>query len=186
MDKSIWLYMNFSKKKKWSRSPSPSLMMIEKKESFIAFALQCVTFVCICFRKFQWEKVNCDAICRPIRLFMGGLKTFGFFIFIFLEYTAFIHVAVRWPSSFAEYASATTYRIIEGNDIGYIDVCQWWFQPQSVSTIKEDKIELRRNMVPSKKQPWCQGMPPLLLSFSEFIGSFIGWVFIEKSSCWAL
>ena len=27
---------------------------------------------------------------------------------------------------------------------------------------------------------------PLLLSLSKFIGLFIGWVFIEKSSCWAL
>ena len=91
------------------------------------------------------------------------------YLFIFLEYIAFIHVAIRWPSNSADYASATTYRIIEGNDFGYIDVCQWWFQPHSVSTIKEDKIELRRNMIPSEKQPWCQGMPPLLTSLAAFV-----------------
>ena len=100
------------------------------------------------------------------------------YLFIYLlEYTAFIHVAVRWPSSSADYAPATTYRIIEGNGFGYIDVCQWWFQPQSVSTIKEDKIELRRNMVPYEKQPWCQGMPPSSKSLAAFVTFFL-WIYM--------
>ena len=93
MDKSIWLYMNLSKKKKKKIEKPFSIIDDDwKKRSFSAFALLKlfsgnstiqVTFLCVCFRQFKWEKVKCDAICRPIRLFMGGLKTFGLFIYFF-------------------------------------------------------------------------------------------------------
>ena len=92
MDKSIWLYMNLSKKKKKDREALlHHWWWLKKKEVFqlllcwsFSVVIQLFKWLfCVYFRQFKWEKVKCDAICRPIRLFMGGLKTFGLFISFF-------------------------------------------------------------------------------------------------------
>ena len=41
----------------------------------------------------------------------------------------------------------------------------------------EDKIELRRNVVPYEKQPWCQGMPPSSKSLAAFVTFFL-WIYM--------
>ena len=109
-------------------------------------------------------------------LFVGIEIVYSVGLSLFSTFTVTVFDANQCPSSLINHGFVLYFahlgfvEIVLLLDIAYY---MYDFLVIHVSTIKEDKIELQRNMIPSEKQPLCQGMP-LLLSFSEYIVSFIG------------
>ena len=165
--------MNLSKKKKKKLIKKPFSIIDDdwKKKGYLAFALHCVPFVCVCFRQFKWGNIKGDAICRPIRLFMSGLKTFGFYFLFFIFY----RMHCIYPCS-CSLTIQLCWLCIRHNISDYRRKWFWvhWRLSMMIPTPFCIHHQRRQDWTSKKydsiwKQPWYQGMPPLSTSLAAFV-----------------